>query len=113
MQKSRAFIGREVWPATLDFELWNENDEDGVDVRRGFIDAELGFAKPDREWVLATRVAKYEWDYTPSGELDQDGMEKMVARMASVASSSPPAGSERFAARRRDRLGLDVHARAR
>ena len=40
--------------------------------------------------------------------------QKPPARMASVASSTiPPAVSERFAARRRGRLGLDVHAAAR
>ena len=40
--------------------------------------------------------------------------QKPPARMASVASSTiPPAVSERFAARRRGRFGLDVHAAAR
>jgi hypothetical protein len=41
--------------------------------------------------------------------------QRPLARMASVTSSSsaiPPAVSERFAARRRARLGLDVHAKA-
>jgi hypothetical protein len=41
-------------------------------------------------------------------------LQKPLARMASVTKSmTPPAGSERFAARRRGRLGLDVHAAAR
>src|SRR2546425_13053557 len=75
-------IGLEVWPATLDSELWNENDEDGVDFKRGFIDTELGFAKLDRGWVLATRVARYEWDLVPSGEVDQDGVEQTVPLIA-------------------------------
>ena len=40
--------------------------------------------------------------------------QKPLARMASVTSSAtPPEVSERFATRRRARLGLDVHARAR
>src|SRR5258705_8219582 len=40
--------------------------------------------------------------------------QKPLARMASVTSSAIPAeGSERFATRRRARLALDVHARAR
>ena len=42
--------------------------------------------------------------------------QKPLARMASVAitsSTAPPAVSERFATRRRARLGLDVHAAAR
>ena len=39
--------------------------------------------------------------------------QKPLARMASVTSStSPPVASERFAARRRTRLGLDAHAAA-
>src|SRR5438309_8104744 len=40
--------------------------------------------------------------------------QKPLARMASVTSAAtPPEVSERFATRRRARLGLDVHARAR
>ena len=40
-------------------------------------------------------------------------LQKPLARMAPVTSSAiPPAGSERFANRRRARLGLDVHAKA-
>jgi hypothetical protein len=40
--------------------------------------------------------------------------QKPLARMASVTkSTTPPAVSERFEARRRARLGLDVHAAAR
>lgn len=40
--------------------------------------------------------------------------QKPLARMASVSNSTTPsAASERFAARRRARLGLDVHAAAR
>jgi hypothetical protein len=41
--------------------------------------------------------------------------QKPLARMASVTKSTnhPPAVSERFEARRRARLGLDVHAAAR
>jgi len=40
--------------------------------------------------------------------------QKPLARMASVTkSATPPAVSERFEARRRARLGLDVHAAAR
>ena len=40
--------------------------------------------------------------------------QKPLARMAPVTSSAiPPEVSERFATRRRARLGLDVHARAR
>jgi hypothetical protein len=71
-------LGLEVWPATLDSELWNEQGEDGEDFRRGFIDVELGFVKMEREWVLATRLARYEWDSMPSGELDKDGNETSV-----------------------------------
>jgi len=40
--------------------------------------------------------------------------QKPLAQMASVASSTiPPTASDRFAARRRIQLGLDVHAAAR
>jgi hypothetical protein len=39
--------------------------------------------------------------------------QKPLARMASVTTTVPPAVSERFATRRRARLGLDVHAAAR
>jgi hypothetical protein len=40
--------------------------------------------------------------------------QKPLARMATVTkSTTPPEGSERFEARRRARLGLDVHAAAR
>jgi len=38
--------------------------------------------------------------------------QRPLARIASAASSAVPAVSERFAARRRVRLGLDVHAKA-
>jgi hypothetical protein len=73
-------IGFEVWPARLESDPWNEQspDADGTDIKRGFIDTELGFVKLDRGWVLATRRAQYEWDYMGSGESDQDGNEVMV-----------------------------------
>lgn len=41
-------------------------------------------------------------------------LQKPLARMTSVTSSTiPPAGSERFEARRRGRLGLDAHSASR
>jgi hypothetical protein len=90
-------VGLEVWQGTIASELWNETDEDeGTEYPMGFIDTELGFARLEGEWALATRAAKYEWQRVPNGDYDQDGVEgtsplieRNRASLYSVANVTP------------------------
>jgi hypothetical protein len=64
-------VGLEVWPAELKRHTWMDTNDDEEEYERGTMTQELGFTRLHDAWVLATRSAYYEKQYSYDADSDK------------------------------------------